>query len=57
MDLFDTVKMKKNSNDMSKPGTYMAQVVKHGVTCAIQNALNKREEFTFGLTSGFRSTA
>ena len=31
----------------------MAQVVKHGVTCAIQNALNKREEFTFGLTSGF----
>ena len=53
MDHFNTVKMKKNTNDMSKPGTYMAQVVKYGVTCAIQNALNKREEFTFGLRSGF----
>ena len=47
--LFNIVKMKRNTNDMSKLGTYMAQVVKHDVTCAIQNALNKRVEFTFVL--------
>ena len=46
MDLFNIVKMKKSTNNMSKPGTYMAQVIKHGVTCAVQNALNKREELT-----------
>ena len=47
MDLFNIVKIKKNANDMSKPEIYMAQVIKHGVTCAIPNALNKRDELTF----------
>ena len=45
--LFNIVKMKKNTNDMSKPGIYMAQVINHGVTCAKPNALNKRDELTF----------
>ena len=45
--LFNIVKMKKNTNDMSKPGIYMVQVINHGVTCAKPNALNKRDELTF----------